>query len=620
MNLLSRRPRDRIWNHLSFKLIMTSAVFLVLLGAATAYTVQRSLRRLQVAAVERSAVGLEVQGQAALLSVVQQEAQLNAAQFEQAAIATREAAEYMVAMDGVDLALPASALEPQPNGFLADGAPTRRSDVLVKAPLDATRQRQISQSAALDALFPSLLAQYPDGVSGYFVSPEGVLRFYPVVGLGDVVAADFDPTLMPGYLLAAPAQNPARRTIWTPPYLDAVTYGEIVTVSSPIYQGSEFRGVMSVNIDISLTRAVNRLNRLRPTANGYAFLAGPDGRIIAGPANALRDLAGDGGAPGSGPLNSTAITQLPVLEALRTGKISVERLELGGRPVFFAHAPMENIGWSLGVVAPINEVTSQADAVNTAISTGTDDTVRLTLLTLAGFLLLALVGMVLLGRYLTRPIEALVAGTQAVAAGDMNVTIPVKSRDQLGLMADSFNAMIANLRTAREEVDLQQRTLEERVRQRTSDLQHTLEQLQHSTQERQQLSATLQEISSPVVPVFQGVLIMPLIGVITIDRGQLLTSALLAAIEQHRARIVILDVTGVPIIDEQIARVLLDSAQAARMLGAQVVLTGLRPELAETIVSLGLNLAGLIVRADLQSGVAYALQQRAVDGRLINRS
>ncbi len=620
MNPRSHRPRDRIWNRLSFKLILTSAVFLVLLAAATAYSVQGSLRRLQAAAVERSAAGLEVQGQAALLSLVQQEAQLNATQFEQAAIATREAADYLAAMEAANLTLPAATLVAQPNGFLTDAAATRRSDVVAKAPLDAARQRQISQSAVLDALFPTLLAQYPDGVAGYFVSPEGVLRFYPVIGIGDVITADFDPTSLPGYALAAPAQNPARRTVWTQPYLDAITYGEIVTVSSPVYQGGEFRGVVSVNIDISLTRAVSRLNRLRPTANGYAFLVGPNGRIIAGPPNALRDLTGASAAQPSGPLNNTAISQPQVLAALDTSKISVERLDLGGQPVFFAHAPMGEIGWSLGLVAPIDEVTSQAAAVSSAISAGTDETVRLTLLTLAGFLLLALLGVVLLGRYLTRPIEALVAGTQAVAAGDMSVSIPVKSRDQLGQMAESFNAMIANLRTARAEVDAQQRTLEDRVLQRTSDLQHTLEQLQRSTEERQQLSATLQELSSPVVPIFQGVLIMPLIGVINTDRGALLTGALLAAIQQQHARIVILDVTGVPIIDERIARVLLESAQAARLLGAQVVLTGLRPELAETIISLGLNLAGLIVRADLQSGVAYALKQRTIDSRLISRS
>jgi rsbT co-antagonist protein RsbR len=97
--------------------------------------------------------------------------------------------------------------------------------------------------------------------------------------------------------------------------------------------------------------------------------------------------------------------------------------------------------------------------------------------------------------------------------------------------------------------------------------------------------------------------------VINADRGEMLTSALLAAIEEHRARIVILDVTGVPIIDEQTARILLESAQATRLLGAEVVLTGLRPELAQTIVSLGLDLSGLVSRSNLQSGVAYALRR-----------
>jgi anti-anti-sigma regulatory factor/HAMP domain-containing protein len=609
MNTFSRRPGDRTWNHLSFKLILTSSIFLVLLAAATAYSVRGSLRRLQAAAVERSASGLEAQGQAALLSLVQQESQLNTTQFEQAAIATREAADYLAAINGSGPGQAPPALEPQPNGFLADSAAGRRSDVIAKGPLSAEQRRQISESAALDVLFPSLLAQYPDGVAGYFVSPDGVVRFYPAIGLGDVVAADFAPTRLPGYLLAAPEQNPQRRTVWTAPYLDAITHGEIVTVSSPVYQAGEFRGVVGVNIDVSLTRAVSRLNRLRPTANGYAFLAGPDGRIIAGPPNVLRDLAGDNGPQGSGPIKSTAITQPRVLDALRTGKSGVERLELGGRPVFFAYAPMGDIGWSLGVVAPIGEVTSQAAAVSGAISAGADDTVRLTLLTLAGFLVLALLGVFLLGRYLTRPIEALVAGTRAVAAGDMNVAIPVRSRDQLGQMTESFNAMIANLRTAREEVAAQQRTLEQRVQERTGDLQRTLEQLQHSVQERQQLSATLQEISSPVVPVLKGVLIMPLIGVINAERGEMLTSALLAAIEEHRARIVILDVTGVPIIDEQTARILLESAQATRLLGAEVVLTGLRPELAQTIVSLGLDLSGLVSRSNLQSGVAYALRR-----------
>jgi rsbT co-antagonist protein RsbR len=80
--------------------------------------------------------------------------------------------------------------------------------------------------------------------------------------------------------------------------------------------------------------------------------------------------------------------------------------------------------------------------------------------------------------------------------------------------------------------------------------------------------------------------------------------------QQHRASMVILDVTGVPIIDTQVARTLLETARAVKLLGTQTILVGPRPELAQTIVGLGLDLAGLITQADLQSGVSYAMAQR----------
>jgi rsbT co-antagonist protein RsbR len=116
-------------------------------------------------------------------------------------------------------------------------------------------------------------------------------------------------------------------------------------------------------------------------------------------------------------------------------------------------------------------------------------------------------------------------------------------------------------------------------------------------------------LSSPVVPLLEGILVMPLVGVIDTERAALLLSTLLTATERHRASMVIVDVTGVPIVDTQVARVLLEAASAIRLLGAQTVLVGLRPELAQTIVGLGLDLTSLVTRADLQSAVSYALQQ-----------
>jgi anti-anti-sigma factor len=158
--------------------------------------------------------------------------------------------------------------------------------------------------------------------------------------------------------------------------------------------------------------------------------------------------------------------------------------------------------------------------------------------------------------------------------------------------------------------------------QRTNELERTLDELHDSIQmrdqirldlaeainAREQLRATLRTLASPVVPVLDGILVMPLIGPVDGDRAALLSDSLLAAIERQRARVVIIDVTGVPVVDTQVARVLLQIAESARLLGAQPVLVGMRPELAQTIVGLGLDLSGLITRADLQSGVNYALQ------------
>jgi rsbT co-antagonist protein RsbR len=82
---------------------------------------------------------------------------------------------------------------------------------------------------------------------------------------------------------------------------------------------------------------------------------------------------------------------------------------------------------------------------------------------------------------------------------------------------------------------------------------------------------------------------------------------LLHAIEQHRARTVLIDVTGVPLVDTLVAAVLLQAAAATKLLGAQPVLVGIRPELAQTIVGLGVDLSMVITHADLQSGITYAL-------------
>ncbi|HEY1012389.1 MAG TPA: PAS domain-containing protein [Herpetosiphonaceae bacterium] len=119
----------------------------------------------------------------------------------------------------------------------------------------------------------------------------------------------------------------------------------------------------------------------------------------------------------------------------------------------------------------------------------------------------------------------------------------------------------------------------------------------------------LSELSTPLFPIARQAMVMPLIGTIDSRRAALILETLLDGVARHRARLVILDITGVPLVDSQVANTLIQAARAAGLLGAQVVLTGIRPEVAQTIVGLGIDLAAITTLASLESGVAYALER-----------
>ncbi len=122
--------------------------------------------------------------------------------------------------------------------------------------------------------------------------------------------------------------------------------------------------------------------------------------------------------------------------------------------------------------------------------------------------------------------------------------------------------------------------------------------------------AALRELSTPIIPITDGVIAMPLIGAIDSNRAQQVIEGLLTGVAELGATTAILDITGVPVVDTQVANALLRAAQAVKLLGAQVIITGIRPEVAQTLVGLGLDLSGITTLATLQSGIAWALARR----------
>ncbi len=125
-----------------------------------------------------------------------------------------------------------------------------------------------------------------------------------------------------------------------------------------------------------------------------------------------------------------------------------------------------------------------------------------------------------------------------------------------------------------------------------------------STMNKQQ--EAIRELSTPVLQLRDRLLLIPLIGVIDSQRAQLITESLLRSIQANRARVVVMDVTGVATIDSKVANHMLQTVTAARLMGAQVIVTGLSSDVAQSLATLGIDLAGLNTFGDLQGGIEEA--------------
>lgn len=122
---------------------------------------------------------------------------------------------------------------------------------------------------------------------------------------------------------------------------------------------------------------------------------------------------------------------------------------------------------------------------------------------------------------------------------------------------------------------------------------------------RQQQEA-IRELSTPVLQVRERLLILPIIGVMDPQRARQLTEQLLRGIRANRARVVVIDITGVAAIDSHVANHLVQTVEASRLLGATVIVTGLSPEIAQTLVNIGVDLGKMNTVGDLQGGIEEA--------------
>ncbi|MFZ6181457.1 STAS domain-containing protein [Nannocystis pusilla] len=204
-------------------------------------------------------------------------------------------------------------------------------------------------------------------------------------------------------------------------------------------------------------------------------------------------------------------------------------------------------------------------------------------------------------RYDPRHTEGVSAGSAGWVASSI---YPVKDEEGRLVEAVVMHYEIGELARSEEELRAQNEALEAAVAERTAALSEHIR-LLHAQQQ------AIRELSTPVIRLWEGILALPLIGVIDADRAAQIMENLLAAIVEQRASQVILDVTGVPVIDTAAASHLFETVGAARLLGVHCIVVGISPKMAQTLVALDVDFTRVTTAPSLQEGLRLALARRA---------
>lgn len=584
MNLLPSR--------LAGKVVWTSFAFLLVVALVTGLLVKAGFDQTEETATARSLQGFIDESRQTLAIITAEEAQLTTMQLQTAATLITTAGDQLLASEGTTAT---AQLTRNPAGATFDPDPERVSDVWIPSTLavNAALRQRIAATASLDALAPSLLRQYPDAASMAFTAVDGWARYYPPIGLHDLVPPDFPVTQENFFVQAIPPQHTTREAVWSAPYADPAGQGLLTTVSLPVYRGDDLLGVL--NMDVSLTKIIERLSNIKTTPGSAAFLLSADRRLVAGAPAALAFLTGDVNQTSSvtGALGldlSQSANGAAILQVIAPGQAGTGQVRLSQGEVFVTSAPLPNVGWNLAIITPSAEVTEQAAQVSRAIQQGTTSTLRTTLLALSALFLIALVAVALVSRRFTNPLLDLVGATGRVAAGDLSQDVAVTRQDEIGDLQGAFKRMVANLAE-------QQSSLSERT-----------QALEQSLETQKQLVGTIQQLSVPLLPVLDDVLVLPLVGHLDEQRASDLTEMLLKGVYAQRARMLIIDITGVAVVDGKVLGVLLQAAQAVQLLGTKVILAGISPEIAQYIANQQVDLTGIDTRQNTQQAIQYAMR------------
>ena len=316
----------------------------------------------------------------------------------------------------------------------------------------------------MDDIFIPIYTTDPHLAGVYVGTESGMSMIYPwVTGLN----ASFDPRMRGWFTRAKETGG----TTWSEPYIDLLGHGLMVTCSKPVYD-PERDWFWVIGADVTIETINQNIIGTQVGNRGYAMLIDQNGNVITRPGLSSGDMRWDESFVTENLLESSNPELVAVAKEMTEGKTGISRIMLEDGERFVAYAPVESVNWSVAVMMPVDEVVAPAMATRESILAASEDTashigaqqdLMRTVFSGLFVVLLVAVGVLTLvfTRYLTRPLEELRKGSQAIGKGDLDHRVEVHTGDEFEELAESFNIMTADLK---EHIGILRRTTAEKER------------------------------------------------------------------------------------------------------------------------------------------------------------
>jgi signal transduction histidine kinase len=318
----------------------------------------------------------------------------------------------------------------------------------------------------------------------YIGTPQGVHFCYPGHGYND----SYDNRLRLWYKNA----NETKTFGWSNPYVDAGGLGLMITASKPVYVNGKLIGVVATDV---IVETINeKIIDLEVGKTGYSFLIDENADVIARPKYTAGNVRWDESFKAENLLNTTNTEQRAVIQKMIIGNTGIEEITYSDEKKLIIFAPIKSTKWSLGVSISKDEPFGGITETKNRLRENVENTMNtmLYIAAIAGVFLI--ITCLLFAKTLTSPIKKLTESAEKISRGELDTEVEIKTKDEIGTLSDTFNKMVKDLKKSREEIEAYSRGLEEKVKERTFELQKSEVKLSEKVKELEKAQEELKTL------------------------------------------------------------------------------------------------------------------------------